>query len=148
MKKIYYNMNPSTSRKILLEIYEDLSVNFGLSLKDIHLSVQQIQKLLEMGHTIGTHSRNHISMLNPFLSKKEFNDEFIVPKFTLENTFNTKIDCMSYTYGDVGDFSKHNSINPFKLIFSIEPKLNTKQTPKDNIGRYEIHSTDTADKLK
>jgi len=147
-KKIYYNMSPNISRIVLLEVYKDLSADFGLNLSDMHLSDQQIQKLLEMGHIIGTHSRNHVSMLNPFLSDKEFTDEFIDPKYTLEDTFNTEIDCMSYTYGDVGDFSRHNSINPFRLIFSVEPRLNTKQTSRDNIGRYEIHSKDTADKLK
>ncbi len=147
-KNFYYKMSPENTRAVLLKIFEDMSSDFGLKMKDIHLSSEQVHKLLKMGHAIGTHSHNHVSMLNPFLDSEEFKNEFISPKYALETTFNAKVDSMSYTYGDIGDFNKYNFTNPFKLIFSVEPKINNEHTLKTNVGRYEIHSTDTADKLK
>ena len=57
---LYYKINHNISRKILLDIYKNLILSESISNSDMHFSISQVRKLLDMGHKIGTHSHSHI----------------------------------------------------------------------------------------
>ena len=148
---LYYKINHSLSRKILLDIYENLILSEKISNSDMHFSINQVKKLLDMGHKIGTHSHSHISIGSSKLSKPEFQIEMIKPKELLEKTFQTEVISMSYPFGERKDCYDSGKLlaktKSYKFAFTIEHKLNTINTLPLEIGRYMLHSSDDASKL-
>ena len=146
-----YKFDFVMARKILLEIYTRLLLNFDSKiLSKMHLTQSQIEEMLEMGHSIGTHTHNHVSISNidnTQLSKQEFN----LPKEIFEKIFSTSIDSFSYPFGESNDCLSlkqlENYNNPYKLIFTVEHKFNTINTSPYQLGRYEISKLDTVKKL-
>jgi len=122
-----------------------------LTINDIHFSKKQITQLIGMGHSIGTHSHSHISVANLELSKSELETELIKPKEILESEFDTNVISMSYPFGEPNDcFNAQKLItknNAYELAFTIQHKLNTKNTLPLDISRYMVHSSDKSDKL-
>ncbi len=149
---LYYKINHTMTRQILSDIYQEFIVSENISNNDIHLSINQLKKLLEMGHKIGTHSHSHISVASSKMSDEEFNKEIIKPKELLEKKFQMDIISMSYPFGEKRDCLESEKLlkktNSYEFAFTIENKLNVINTPKLEIGRYMVHSKDNALKLE
>ena len=148
---LYYKIKPNETRKILLEIYKKLIVKNNITVDNMHLTKIQIKKLLDMGHSIGSHSHSHISVANSELSKLQLKEELIEPKLILEAEFDTNVISMSYPFGESKDCLSAQSLiektNSYELAFTVEHKLNTKNNSPLEIGRYMVHSSDNSHKL-
>ncbi len=148
-----YNFDIITARKILLQIYDQLILSeYPNAMKIMHLTKDQIKKILEMGHSIGTHSHTHVSVGGSRLSNSDFNKEVILPKKILEKTFDTKIIAMSYPFGEEQDCLSTAKLientKEIQLAFTIKSVLNTQTISPLELGRYQSTSTDNAEKLK
>jgi len=147
-----YKLGYVDSRKILLDIYKNLlCAEYSNPLDIIHLTENQITKMLEMGHYIGTHTHSHISVAASQLNPDDFEKEIIHPKNYLEKKFNTKIHSFSYPFGGKEDCLSSAELvkktNLYKLAFTVEEIPNTKSTSPYELGRYQPTSTDTSSKL-
>ena len=147
-----YNFDIVTARKILLQIFDQLILsNNPNAMKIMHLTKDQIKKMLKMGHSIGAHSHTHISVGGSRLSSSDFNKEVILPKKILEKTFDAKIIAMSYPFGEEQDCLSTAKLientKEFQLAFTIKSILNTSKTAPLELGRYQPTSSDDAKKL-
>ena len=80
-----YKLGYINSRKIALYIYENLLLpKYPDILNIMHLKENQIKEMLEMGHSIGVHTRSHVSVASSNLSVDNFNKEIVYPKKFLE----------------------------------------------------------------
>tara|TARA_A100001037_G_C15128275_1_gene627416 strand:+ start:123 stop:1097 length:975 start_codon:yes stop_codon:yes gene_type:complete len=147
----YYKLEPSLSREFLIDIYNKNVKSAGYSSQDMHLSKNQIEKLLEMGHKIGTHSHSHISLARQGIDEEYIKNELIEPKNYLEGLLDIKINCMSYPFGEPRDcFSAQElfkKTNTYQLAFTIKHQLNKTKTSPLEIGRYMVTSQDDAEGL-
>lgn len=144
-----YNLPSNISRKILLELYEILLHSiYPNAMEIMHLTKKQISEMLEMGHSFGTHTYSHISIGSTSLNEDEFKHELIDPKNHLEKNFGIKTDFMSYPFGEVQDCLSSKELimktNSYKLAFTVEEILNTKNTSPFELGRYMPTSADTS----
>lgn len=152
IKKIFhYELDPLSSREILIEIFKRMIQTEGLRINDLHLTRNQIKNILKMGHFVGTHSFSHISFGRKGIDSKYIKKELISPKDDLEKICNTKVISMSYPFGEPEDcldakelFKKTNS---YKLAFTIQNRFNSIETSPLEIGRYMVNSSDNADNL-
>ena len=107
--------------------------------------------MIDMGHSIGTHTHSHISVGSSRLEDSELNFEIIQPKNYLENTFKIKSDFMSYPFGKTEDCLSSKELimktNSYKLAFTVEEILNKKSTSPYELGRYMPTSSDTTELL-
>lgn len=147
---IKYGLDQKLSRIILLEIYENMFHNkYSNAMEIMHLTKEQISEILEMGHSIGTHTHSHISVGSSKHTDDEFNFEIIEPKNYLEKSFGIKIDFMSYPFGGVVDCLSSKDLivktNSYKLVFTVEEILNKKSTSPFELGRYMPTSSDTSE---
>jgi len=148
-----YQFSNNDSRKILLDIYENMILEKIPKFMEIaHLSDAQIQEMIEMGHSIGGHTHSHISVAASSLNPDEFSKEMIISKKILEKKFNIKISSFSYPYGEKKDCLTTQKLlkntNAYKLAFTVEPKINNFSTSPFELGRYEPYSSDTTSILK
>ncbi len=154
IKNIFkYQLNYSDSRKVLLYIYRNkLLKDFPNALEIMHLNKKQIKEMIEMGHSIGTHSNSHISIASTDMDSDLFHNEMIFPKLYLEENFNTKVKSISYPFGEKQDCLAEEQLlrktDKYRLAFTVEPKINTKKTSSFQLGRYMPWSTDDAKELK
>jgi peptidoglycan/xylan/chitin deacetylase (PgdA/CDA1 family) len=147
-----YELDTKYSRVILLEIYENMFNNkFENTLEIMHLTKTQISEMLEMGHSIGTHTHTHISIGASKLTDQEFDYEIIQPKNILESSFGIKVDFLSYPFGGMVDCLSSKELimktNSYKLAFTVEEILNTKSTSSYELGRYMPMSNDSSELL-
>lgn len=147
-----YKLGFYNSRKILLDIYRNLfCAQYKNPLDIIHLTENQIKKMLQMGHYIGTHTHSHISVAASELSQDDFIKEIVHPKNYLEQKFNTEVYSFSYPFGGKDDCLSSSELikktNEYKLAFTVEEILNTKNTSPYELGRYQPTSNDTSLKL-
>ena len=147
-----YEINEKLSRLILLEIYENMFHDeFPNAMEIMHLTKNQISEMIEMGHSIGTHTHSHISIASSKLTKKEFNYEIVKPKNYLEKSFGIKSEFMSYPFGGIADCLSAKELimktNSYKLAFTVEEILNTKHISPYELGRYMPVSNDSVDSL-
>lgn len=147
-----YELNDKLSRSILLDIYENLfHEKFSNAMELMHLTKNQVFEMIEMGHSIGTHTHSHISVGSSNLKNEELNFEIIQPKNYIENTFKTKSDFMSYPFGKTIDCLSSKELivktDSYKLAFTVEEILNKKSTSPFELGRYMPTSSDTSDTL-
>lgn len=152
-KKFKYELNYKLSRKILLAIYEDsLFKDFPNAMEIIHLTEIKIQKMIEMGHSIGVHTHTHISVAPSKLTSNEFELELILPKKILEQKFSTKVDSISYPFGEPRDCLSSSELlkktKQYETAFTVETILNTSTTSSLNFGRYQPMSTDNTKQLE
>ncbi len=153
IKSIFkYGLSHHNSRKILLDIYENLLCKkYKNPLEIMHLTENQIKKMLEMGHYIGGHTHSHISVAATELSSDDFIKEIIHPKNYLEKKFNTKVNSFSYPFGGKNDCLSSSELikktNKYNFAFTVEEIVNTKTTSQYELGRYQLTSTDTSLKL-
>lgn len=144
-----YKLDYINSRNILLYIYKNLFLKkFPNAMELMHLTQNQIIKMLEMGHSIGTHTHSHISVAASTLSKKDFEKEIIAPKIYLEKNFQTKVIAFSYPFGERQDCLSTKVLisktNEYSLAFTVDEKKNTQSTSCFEIGRYQLMSTDNS----
>lgn len=147
-ENVKYKFSHDNSRKILLYIYNNLlKKDYKNALEIMHLTRKKINKMISWGHSIGAHSHSHISIGASELNDKEFKQEVIEPKNHLELIFNTEVIAMSYPFGGKKDCLVTKKLlartDDYKLAFSVEEIINTKETSPLNLGRYMLHSTDT-----
>ena len=147
-----YELNEKLSRLILLEIYENMFHDkFSNAMEIMHLTKNQISEMIEMGHSIGTHTHSHISIGTSNLADDKLNFEIIQPKNYIENTFKIKSDFMSYPFGKTIDCLSSKELiiktDSYKLAFTVEEILNKKSTSPYELGRYMPTSSDTSDLL-
>jgi peptidoglycan/xylan/chitin deacetylase (PgdA/CDA1 family) len=148
-----YKLTNTISRQILLEIYEStMKKDFPNALELMHLSKEQVKKIVEMGHDIGVHTHTHISVAPSKLTPDEFKNEIVKPKQILEHNFFTNIFSVSYPFGETQDCLSSidllSKTELFKLAFTVEPILNSHKTNPLEFGRYQPHSTDKTNELK
>ncbi len=148
-----YALGYNESRAVLLYIYKNL---FGKRHKNamniIHLDKSQISEMISMGHSIGSHTRSHISVAATELSKNDFEKEIVDPKFYLEETFNTPVKAFSYPFGGKSDCLSSAALlkktRIYDMAFTVEPVINTQETSVFEVGRYQPRSTDTTKDLQ
>lgn len=147
-----YELNEKLSRSILLEIYDSMFHNeFPNAMEIMHLTKNQVSEMIEMGHSIGTHSHSHISIGSSNLDNTELDFEIIQPKNYLDTTFKINSDFMSYPFGKSNDCLSSKELivktDSYKLAFTVDEILNTKSTSPFELGRYMPTSHDTTDLL-
>ena len=147
-----YSLDPKLSRKILLEIYENLlKEKFDEPMRFMHLTSEQISEMVEMGHSIGTHTHSHISVASSNLTETEFYNEIVEPKNLLKSKLGISTNFMSYPFGELRDCLSSKELimktNTYKLVFTVEEILNTPNTSPYELGRLMPMSTDTSESL-
>lgn len=147
-----YKLGYEESRKVLLSIYDKLLLKkYPDAMKMMHLTEEQVKEMIEMGHSIGTHSHTHISVASSKLSNEDFKKELISPKKILKDLFNTNAYSLSYPFGQNDDCLSTKELiehtNDYELAFTVREVLNTKLTSPYEIGRYQPRSTDNTNKL-
>ena len=143
-----YTLNYNDARNILIDIYKNsLLKDFPNALELMHLTEYQIKKILDMGHSLGTHTHTHISVGPTKLFEEDQKLELSEPKKILENKFNTSIKTFSYPFGEIDDCLTENALSEYlkeyKLIFTVKEIINTNNTSPYELGRYQPISTDT-----
>jgi len=144
-----YKLNYRESRDILLWIYKNWFLkDYPEALSMMHLTKEQISSMLEMGHSIGTHTHTHISMAATHLDSLDFRKELIAPKDYLERTFDTSVKAFSYPFGQNQDCFRSeellNKTNKYELAFTVERILNKRTTCPLELGRHTVTGGDTA----
>jgi peptidoglycan/xylan/chitin deacetylase (PgdA/CDA1 family) len=118
----------------------------------IHLTEEQGKEMLEMGHTLGTHTHTHVSVKSSNMSENEFFKEIINPKKILEEKFHKNIDSLSYPFGSMKDCLMREQLtdrtDAYKIAFTVEEIFNSKNTHLLEIGRYQPMSNETSSMLK
>lgn len=147
-----YKIEHTLSRKILLGIFQDLFLpKFPNGLEMIHLNENQIRDMIKMGHSIGTHSHTHVSIGGANLNPEDFEREIRYPKKFLEKKFDIDVFSFSYPFGEKQDCLSSADLlmksKDYKIAFTVEDKINTKETSPLQLGRYMPRSTDTTEKL-
>lgn len=142
-----YGLSYKHIRCVLLHIHENLLLrDYPQALEIMHLTKEQIDEMLRMGHSIGVHSHSHISVAATSLDNENFRKEILNPKDYLEKSFHIPIEAFSYPFGEKQDclFSEEliNQTRAYKLVFTVERILNTKETNPLELGRYMPLSTD------
>jgi peptidoglycan/xylan/chitin deacetylase (PgdA/CDA1 family) len=143
-----YKFDIETGRKILLHIYQNgLLTKYPDALSIMHLSDKQINDIINMGHQIGAHTHNHISINPNILQHENLSTELIDPKRLIEKRFNTKVKSLSYPFGSEKDILSVNQLientNAYDLAFTTEKKVNNKKTSPYLLGRYEVMSKES-----
>ena len=147
-----YSLEHNLSRKILIKIYQKLFLKkYPEGLQIIHLDENKIRKMIEMGHTIGAHSHSHLSIGATKLNTKEFDKEVNYPKKILEKKFGIDVLSFSYPFGEKQDCLSSSELfrntNKYKIGFTVEEKINTKDTSPLLLGRHMPTSTENSEKL-
>jgi len=148
-----YKLTHIQSRKILLFIYRNLLfADEPEILETIHLTQKQIRQILQMGHCIGVHSHSHISIAAKQLSGRQFMQEMVEPKRILERMFNVRVRAFSYPHGEGKECLWADELfkrrKEYMLAYTIEEKMNTKETSPFELGRYMLTSRDNTGALQ
>lgn len=145
-----YKLEYRLTRKILIKIFENLFLpKFPKGLDIVHLNEDKIRSMINMGHSIGTHTHTHVAVIK--LNSNDFEKEIIYPKKFLEKKFGIEVNSFSYPFGEKKDFLSSSQLikktNEYKLAFTLEEIKNTKKTSTLQLGRYSLTSTDNTKKL-
>jgi len=148
-KHFKYSLPPGYSRLILLEVYRELLLkNDPKILEKMCLTESQVKEMIQMGHTIGIHSRTH-----PHVVRSNFDFEINSPRAFMEEKFKVPVTAFSYPFGHKDRdclppalFKEHQ--DGYKYAFTVEEKVNRAGTDPYDLGRYMPHSTDTPERLK
>jgi peptidoglycan/xylan/chitin deacetylase (PgdA/CDA1 family) len=148
-----YKLGNKPSRSLLLHIYRNtLLKEFPDALSRMHLTEKQVEQMLAMGHSIGVHSRTHVSIGASDLSEREFDYEVIEPRSFLEKRFRTPVIALSYPFGETKDCLPFRNLlsqtKAYEMAFTVEEIVNRSRTSPFELGRYMPMSTDTSEKLK
>ena len=151
-KKINYELGPHESRKILTDVYKNSFLHeYPNALEIMHLTEIQIKNIIQMGHSIGSHSHSHVSIASYKLTDMQIEKELIMPRRTLETRFGTRVIAMSYPFGESMNCLSATKLRQitqdYRLVFSIEKKMNTAATSPLELGRYMPTANDTAESI-
>ena len=148
---IKYKLGYDNARNVLLHIYDHLLKGYPEIMDKMHLSREQVNEIIQMGHSIGSHSYSHPSIAGVHLAREEFVREVINPKHFLEETFNISVDAFSYPSGEKQDCLSEemlkNNTQEYKLAFTINGILNTPETSPFELGRHMPWGTDDENRL-
>lgn len=147
-----YRLHPDVSRRVILSIYRNLlEKDFPNALQIMHLNREHIKDMLDMGHSIGSHTHSHPSIAGAALSDEDFRKEVIYSKEYLERAFKTSVDAFSYPFGEKQDYTgsdeRVRDCGAYELAFTVDRFLNTARVSRSRLGRYSVYSTDSAEKL-
>lgn len=147
-----YKFGGKEGRDILIHIYENTLLKDYPNIMDImHCSVGELQEMIDMGHSLGVHTHNHISVSASDLTKEEFFDEIIKPQQYFKEYFGIDAYSLSYPYGKKDDCYDSDTLNgktaKFDIAVTVEEKMNFRNTNPFEIGRYQPMSFDTADSI-
>ena len=154
IKEIFkYKLNILLSREILIEIYKNMFLKkYSDALSIIHLTEKQVKEMLDMGHSIGTHTHTHISVKASNLSENKFFEEVINPKAILEEKFQTNVEAFSYPFGNIKDCLVTKQLidktNVYKIAFTVEEIFNSQKFDMLQIGRYQPKSKENSSVLR
>ncbi|MBU1179858.1 polysaccharide deacetylase family protein [Patescibacteria group bacterium] len=145
---INHKIEYEDSQKVTSYIYKNLFLrDYPDALEIMHLSESQIREMIKMGHSIGTHSRTHLSFASRGFSEEIIEKELNHPREYLEILFNIKVKTIGYPFGErrdcVGIAQVLSKASGYDLGFTVEPKLNIKSTPPLELGRYKVTSRDS-----
>jgi len=148
-----YKFHYATARNILIHVYQNLLLKNNPEIMQLmHLTQKQIQEILIMGHSIGSHSHTHVSVGAHDLSGEDFQKELVQPKYILQDTFETPVFALSYPFGSEKDVLSSQDLvkkaGEYKLAFTTAKIVNTKQTPPLELGRYMPRGEDTVERLE
>ena len=144
-----YRLDRPTARSVLLHIYEhSILRDHPDALGRMHLTREQIEGMIGMGHAIGSHSCTHISVGATALGPEEVEEEILGPRRFLEQTFDQPIRAMSYPFGGPRDCLSGESLrrmtDAYDLAFTVEERMNTRSRSPLELGRVMPYSTDTS----
>ena len=100
----------------------------------------EINNLINSGHTIGSHTVSHIN-LNSIKNEKELNYELKKSKDDLESNFNVEINSLAFPFGGIDyiDISALKAIkNYYSFCYSNIRGSNDKNTSPYTIYRQDI----------
>lgn len=151
-EKFHYAFPHEMTRKLLLHIYENLLLkNDPEILHKMHLSKEATREIVSLGHSLGVHTRTHVSVGASALSDEAFKREMVEPRMFLEKEFATEVVSFSYPFGDARDCLSTAEVlkrtHAYELGFTITPHANTKDTAPLELGRYMPHSKDTPESI-
>jgi peptidoglycan/xylan/chitin deacetylase (PgdA/CDA1 family) len=152
-KRIKYDLNHSDARMVLMHVYRHLLLVADPNiLRKMHIDKEGVRNLINMGHSIGTHSHTHISIAAKNLSDKDFYTEIVRPRQYLEDTFKVPVTSISYPFGGHLDCFSEAELKPeetgYRYAFTVEKKLNTQSNSRYSIGRYMPLATDNAESIE
>jgi len=140
--KFKYELDYNTQREILIDIWANLLLKNDPGLfQKVHLREVQLKEMVKAGHSLGVHTRTHISVAATQLSGEDFIKEIIEPQEFLERTFNISVPYFSYPFGEKRDCLSTEKLlqkaSIYKLAFAAEndAKLNTRETSPYQIWR-------------
>lgn len=81
-----------------------------------HLSIEQARKLVEEGHTVGSHGLTHNSLLK--FDDRQLKTELKKSKTILEDSLQINVDCFSYPYGDFDQNITKLASDTYKYSFA------------------------------
>ncbi len=147
-----YGLKPDVTREILLHMYDTWMLRDRPDMFEVmHLTHEQINEMIEMGHMLGTHSHTHISVAAHELSEEVFQKEIIEPKKILEDTFGCEVSALSYPFGKVEDCLKAGSLlektSEYTQAYTVNQIVNTRAASPFEIGRYMPLSIDYPERL-
>lgn len=153
-KTFKYTLTHTEGRTILTKLYERLLATYIPSiLSDIHLTHEQIQDMVSMGHAIGVHSHSHPSVGAKDLDEQTFAAEMIAPQQYLSETFTTEVNTLSYPFGGKKDCLSSEALlrktSLYDFAFTVEPVVNdTEHSDPLTLGRCEPWPDHDAPKLR
>ena len=147
-----YSLTIHDSRNILLFIYKNLlEKKYPNILKNMHLNPSQVDNMVKMNHSLGMHTHNHISIGSSSLTQDDIEKEIIFPKKYFKEQFNTDVYSFSYPYGEPEDILATRELlehtDEYKIGFTVEEKINNENTSPLEIGRYQVMSNDSSQKI-
>lgn len=154
LKSIFrYKLDYRQCRAVLLSIYRRLLLrDYPDAMEIMHLTPGKVEKMIDMGHSIGAHSHSHISIAGSNLSTKDFNIEMIEPKRILEKMFNARVNAFSYPFGGKKDCLVSEKVTAktygYKLAFTVEKIINTRKTSPFELGRYQPRGSEDSISLQ
>jgi peptidoglycan/xylan/chitin deacetylase (PgdA/CDA1 family) len=153
IKKLFkYDLDSDKSRKILLTVYKTLMLHqYPDALRHLHLQKNDIKEIVAMGHSIGAHSRTHVSISNTKNCFSKLEQELIHPKNDLEEMFSCDVFSLSYPFGEDRDCLKPDELNrltsQYSLAFTVKEHWNVNTTPRYQYGRYSVLNDDSVSDL-
>ncbi len=151
-QQLTYRLRAQDARQILLEIYRrSLLADDPDVLGKMHLTQPQVAEMLRLGHAIGVHSHSHVSVGSAGLAPDEFTREVVAPKAYLEETFGVRATAFSYPFGERQDCLSWEALlrrtTSYTLAFTVEERMNTRQTSPFELGRLMPMGSDTAETI-
>lgn len=148
-----YRLPHGDSQKTILHMYNSMLLKeYPDMFSRIHLTLEQMKRIVSLGHDIGAHTHTHVSIGSANLSDGSFQKEVVESQKILEDALGISVESISYPFGEKKDYdSTEEMVRKLGLSragFIAEPGLNTKETSPFRIARYLVLQKDTAEMLR